>query len=152
GRHDDALLGRAEALQHAVAIDRAGVLLDHVVARAGRVVIGVRPDGDARVVREQRAPEDVAIERPGRVRAGADRVTHRVQAADAAERRRHVEPALGELDVADVAVAAVGAHALADARLALRGRGDRAGRRAGDEQLGDVAQAGLARAAERRQR
>jgi hypothetical protein len=80
---DDALLGGIEAPQHARPVDGTGVLLDHVVARAGGVVVGVRPDGHARVVGEQRAAEDVAVEGAGRVGADADGVAHGIEPADA---------------------------------------------------------------------
>src|SRR2546427_608089 len=74
---DHALLGRCLAEQHVAAIDGAGVLLDDVVAGAGRYVISVRPHRRTWVIGEQRPQEFVAIVRAERIGARAHRITHR---------------------------------------------------------------------------
>ena len=93
---DDALLGRRLPFQHAVAIDHAGVLLDHVVAGTGRDVVAVGPDRRARVIREERPIEGVSVVRSERIGSDADRVAHRVRAlrwCAAAGRRPPVDQA-----------------------------------------------------------
>ena len=84
---DHALLGRRLPLEHPVAIDDARVLLNHVVAGAGRVVVAVGPDRRAGVIREERPVERVAIVRPERIGRRADRVAHRVRAGRWRRRR-----------------------------------------------------------------
>ena len=78
--HDHALLGRRLAEQHVPAIDGARVLLDDVVAGAGRYVIAVGPNGGPRIIREERPQEFVAIVRAERIGARADRIAHRERA------------------------------------------------------------------------
>src|SRR5262249_50339289 len=77
--NDDALLAGRFALEHLRALNNAGMLLDHVVARAGRDVVAVRPDSRARIIREERSQKFVAIVWAERVGSGADRVAHRVR-------------------------------------------------------------------------
>ena len=62
------------------ALDHVGMLLDDVVAGAGRHVVAVGPDGRPRIVGKQRPLEHVAVVRAERVGAGADGVAHRVGA------------------------------------------------------------------------
>src|SRR5262249_43306847 len=78
--NDDALLGGRLALEHLRAFHNAGMLLDHVVARAGRDVVAVGPDRRARIIGEERPQKFVAIVWAERVGTGADRVAHRVRA------------------------------------------------------------------------
>src|SRR5262249_12630 len=78
--NDDALLAGRFALEHLRALHNAGMLLDHVVARAGRDVVTVGPNRRARIIREERPQKFVAIVWAERVGTGADRVAHRVRA------------------------------------------------------------------------
>ena len=55
------------------------MLLDHIVASAGRDVVTIRPDRRTRVIGEKRAQEFVAIIRTQRVRTRADRIADRIR-------------------------------------------------------------------------
>ena len=90
---DDALLGRVLALEHPRPIDDAGVLLNHVVAGAGRHVVAVGPDRRTRIVRKERPHELVSIVWAERVGPGAQRVAHRERPERCARRRGSGSPA-----------------------------------------------------------
>jgi hypothetical protein len=77
---DEALFGRRLALEHPAAIGDTRMLLDDVVARAGRHVVAVAPHRRPRIVGKERPQELVAIVRAHRIVARADRITHRVRA------------------------------------------------------------------------
>jgi hypothetical protein len=78
--NDDALLAGRLALEHLRALHDACMLLDHVVARAGRDVITVGPDREPRIIGEERSQKFVAIVGSEGIGTGADRVAHRVRA------------------------------------------------------------------------
>ena len=84
---DEALLARGLAAEHFRALHDAGVLLDHLVASAGRHVVTVGPDRRPRVVGKERPLERVTVVRPERILTGADRIAHRVRAIGRLRRR-----------------------------------------------------------------
>ena len=109
--HDDALLRGIPALEHGGAVDHAGMLLNDVVAGAAGNIIAIGPDRGAGIVGEQLPPEFVAVIRPQRVAALAQRVAHGVglvgTAGDAIEDRHDEEPAVRQLVVAHHGIAIV---------------------------------------------
>src|SRR5262249_8626430 len=76
---DDALLRGGLTLQQLVALDDTCVLLNDLVARAGRHIITVGPNRGAWIIRKERAQEFVSIVRAQRIRSRADRVTHGIR-------------------------------------------------------------------------
>src|SRR5215203_2445761 len=68
------------------------MLLDHLVAGAGRRVVPVGPDRRTRIVRKQRTEEFVPIVRTERIRPRADRVAHRIRTLRRRLARRGAPP------------------------------------------------------------
>src|SRR5262245_66629716 len=59
--NDDTLFGGRLALEHLRALHDTCMLLNHVVARAGRNIISIGPDCRTRVIREERPEKFIAI-------------------------------------------------------------------------------------------
>ena len=72
----EALLARRASSEHRAAFDHARVLLDHLVTRAARNVVAVRPQRRARIVREERPQEFISIVRTEWIVGRTHRVTH----------------------------------------------------------------------------
>ena len=75
---DEALLARGLALEHGLALDDTGVLLDDFIAGAGRHVVAIGPHRRTGVVREKGPEKFIAVVSAHRVACGAYGIAHGV--------------------------------------------------------------------------